>query len=267
MYEARPQSLRHTVESIWEVDGVVAHTRSRHFPSGSVDLLINLGPPQHLTGQASVSRFGQGDAWLAGLQTRPVVIDSDPCVHIFGIRLRAAVASRVLGAPMAHVAGRVIRLDDLGIAATARLIAVVQRAHSFVERLNVCCRWIEDQLGSSATRPDYVQWMTTRIESARGRVPIGPLRLEAEVSSKKLAQDFTRRLGMTPKVLARIHRFRYARLVIQHPGRSLADTAALCGYFDQAHMTREFGELGGVTPSEYLAICYPDGNSGVVAGL
>jgi AraC-like DNA-binding protein len=264
MHESRPRPLRHIVEAVWEVHGTVANTRARHFPSGAVDLLVNLGAPQRLIGEAGEDRFEQGQAWLAGLQVRPLVVESEHHVHIFGIRLRAAGASIVLGAPMGIAAERVLHLEDLTRPAAARLLAAIHKAGTFSDRLAAACCWIERQCGSLDGRPDYLDWLARRIEASNGTAPIGPMRREAGISGKKLTQDFTRRLGLTPKLLGRVHRFRHARLVVQRPGRALADTAAICGYFDQSHMTRDFRDLGGLTPGDYLASCYPDGNSGVI---
>ena len=37
------------------------------------------------------------------------------------------------------------------------------------------------------------------------------------------------------------------------PGIGLADLAAECGYYDQAHMAREFRSLAGCPPTQWLA--------------
>jgi AraC-like DNA-binding protein len=37
------------------------------------------------------------------------------------------------------------------------------------------------------------------------------------------------------------------------PGGLLADLAADCGYYDQAHLAREFRDLAGCPPSQWLA--------------
>jgi AraC-like DNA-binding protein len=64
---------------------------------------------------------------------------------------------------------------------------------------------------------------------------------------------------MTPKAYARLLRF--ARVVKQLTTRSqprLVDIALDCGYYDQAHFTRDFRTFAGVTPTELLASRNPD---------
>jgi AraC-like DNA-binding protein len=46
---------------------------------------------------------------------------------------------------------------------------------------------------------------------------------------------------------------RGAPIGVNRPGYCLADLAAECGYFDQAHLAREFRALAGMPPSRWLA--------------
>ncbi|MCW3841364.1 helix-turn-helix domain-containing protein [Micromonospora yasonensis] len=57
--------------------------------------------------------------------------------------------------------------------------------------------------------------------------------------------------GYGPKTLARILRMRRA-LDLAHDGAPLAEVAAIAGYADQAHFTREVTELAGVPPTRLL---------------
>ena len=49
-------------------------------------------------------------------------------------------------------------------------------------------------------------------------------------------------------------RFERARRLLQAADRpSIATVAADCGYYDQSHLTRDFVDLAGMAPGEWLA--------------
>jgi AraC-like DNA-binding protein len=65
---------------------------------------------------------------------------------------------------------------------------------------------------------------------------------------------------MPPKALARILRFdRVAERLLAVTEPRLAEVAYDCGYYDQAHLNRDFREFARTTPSAYLARRLPDG--------
>ena len=69
------------------------------------------------------------------------------------------------------------------------------------------------------------------------------------VSERQLLRFFQATVGYGPKTLDRVFRFqRFRRLAASLPNASLADLAAMTGYSDQAHLTRECQRLGGATP-------------------
>jgi len=75
-------------------------------------------------------------------------------------------------------------------------------------------------------------------------------------SDRHLTSRFRAEIGLTPKAAARVIRFdRAKRLLIRcaDTGTRLADLAVACGYFDQAHLAREFRALAGCPPSQWLA--------------
>jgi transcriptional regulator GlxA family with amidase domain len=59
---------------------------------------------------------------------------------------------------------------------------------------------------------------------------------------------------LSPKELAGVVRFDRAKRLLRAPGRpTLAEVAAVCGYYDQPHLAREWRELAGTAPSVWLA--------------
>ena len=61
--------------------------------------------------------------------------------------------------------------------------------------------------------------------------------------------------GSDPKLAARVVRFERARHMLQATPSfvTIAQVAAACGYYDQAHLDRDFAELAGCSPPAWLA--------------
>jgi transcriptional regulator GlxA family with amidase domain len=77
-------------------------------------------------------------------------------------------------------------------------------------------------------------------------------------SPRHLDNRFRSEIGLTPKAAARVIRFDRARRMLMRRVRdggppALADLAAAGGYYDQAHLAREFRGLAGCPPSRWLA--------------
>jgi AraC-like DNA-binding protein len=80
-----------------------------------------------------------------------------------------------------------------------------------------------------------------------------PVRLLAEEvgwSVRHLENRFREQIGLGPKAAARVLRLQRA-LRLLAAGHGQADTAAACGYYDQAHLSGEFKAMTGCTPREF----------------
>jgi transcriptional regulator GlxA family with amidase domain len=72
------------------------------------------------------------------------------------------------------------------------------------------------------------------------------------ISRRQLGRLFQERIGIGPKSLGRLGRFQRAlRGLDGNPRSSLASVATRAGYFDQAHMSRDFRLFAGTTPAGY----------------
>ena len=69
------------------------------------------------------------------------------------------------------------------------------------------------------------------------------------VSERQLARRFVERVGVNPRTFGRVRRLQRAALEMQR-GIRPAEVAALVGYADQPHFTRETTSLAGTTPGE-----------------
>ncbi len=98
-----------------------------------------------------------------------------------------------------------------------------------------------------------VQAAVAALEGAPAR-PIAGLAAELGISHGHLDREFARVVGLSPRVLARILRLRALIASIDvYGGVEWTALAAELGWFDQAHLIRDFRRFTGVTPGEYAA--------------
>ena len=145
------------------------------------------------------------------------------------------------------------------------------RAVAFGSRL-LPTRPVKDfHLQSSAhaghtNQPTWLVEFYRSVVETEGAEPL-PLLYDRTGRSQRHASDrFRRAVGVTPKVLARIHRLG-ALLAAVDPGSPVSWTtlAHRFGFFDQAHFNREFRRFSGLSPTRYTAERqrdYPDAEKG-----
>ena len=114
---------------------------------------------------------------------------------------------------------------------------------------------------AGARRPaPEILWAWRALERTDGAARVGALAEKTGRSRKQLLMGFRTHVGLGPKTVARIMRFnRVVAALRRAPQPSLARLAADCGYFDQAHLNRDFREFAGTTPVEFARRVMPDG--------
>jgi AraC-like DNA-binding protein len=99
--------------------------------------------------------------------------------------------------------------------------------------------------------PDRVVAHAVATLSGPGAPPVATLASSVSWSRQHLGRVFRHHVGLSPKQFVRIARLQRAIGRLQRaPAADLAQAAAALGYFDQAHMSRDFRELAGLTPGE-----------------
>lgn len=94
-----------------------------------------------------------------------------------------------------------------------------------------------------------IVWVWHQVRSTGGNVRIALLADELGWSRKRLISACRDQLGLSPKMLGRVLRFRYVLKLNENDGSaSWSDLAYKSGYCDQAHLVREFRAFTGITP-------------------
>ena len=214
-------------------------------PSPSLTVVVAFDEPVDLAwsdAPASRDRF-----WVvaSGLHSRPALITHGGRQHGVQMALTPLGARRLLGMPAAALAREFVPLAGLPHDELA--------AGSWPQRFAALDRTLLSFLGRHSRDgvPPEVLRAWQLLDRSGGRIRVGELADEVGWSRRHLGQRFAGELGITPKEAARVFRFQRSRKLVT-AGRRLADAAALAGYADQAHLSREWRELAGYAPTEYL---------------
>jgi AraC-like DNA-binding protein len=239
--------------------------RHRGLPSPYLTLIITLDDPLTVARHPSpADRPGDYRTLVGGLHTTPALITHPGRQSGVQVRLSPLGARALLGLPAGELAGRDMAADDvLGPVAT-ELHERLRAADGWPARFAVLDQVLLARADlDQQVSPDIAEAWRLLVRSG-GQVRAGELAGHVGWSPRYLQQRLRTETGLTPKAAARVSRFDRARRILQRQavggagatgGRAgtLAEVAAGCGYYDQAHLAREFRALAGCPPATWLA--------------
>lgn len=228
-------------------------------PSRSLTIVLSLGEPTRTVEMPDPRQAPAAYTALAGgLHTRPAVIAYGREMSGVQLGLTPAGARSILGLPAGQISGLVLALDDL----------LGPDAAEMVERIRVAATWqgrfaILDEMlarralrtaGRGAEPPAELVHAWHCLTRSHGTARIADVADEVGWSRRHLGARFAAEFGLTPKEAARVMRFERSRRLLQRTDRpSLAAVASACGYYDQAHLAREWNTIIGCPPSAWMA--------------
>jgi AraC-like DNA-binding protein len=283
MSGGRPDEGSHTDESVWRIPAPplrpfiagyagyrqagVAPGLHRGLPSPYMTVIFTLDDPmellEHPDPRQSPSRYS---TLVGGLHTVPALVTHPGRQSGIQLLLSPLGARALLGLP----AGELASTDLEGSAVLGPFAEQVgerlRAGRDWPARFAVLDEMLTARLAggpaSAAARGEVsgeVRHAWRRLLAAEGRCPVSRLAAETGWSERHLRGRFRDETGLTPKAAARVIRFDRTRRLLAsqaasgRPWPALADVAAERGYYDQAHLAREFRHLAGCPPSAWLA--------------
>jgi AraC-like DNA-binding protein len=224
-----PAALRGPVACLWArvvPDG--AGPAGLVLPDGCSDLIWEQG----------------AGAYVAGPDTGPVRTETRAGTVFVGVRFRPGAGGRVLGLPLSELRDQRVFLADLRKDAARGLPATLTPAGAVARVLDVTGAMIAD-----STPDPAIDEAASLLRDPAARTE--DIAAELGLSERQLRRRSHAAAGYGPKTLQRILRFqRFVQLIDAGPRPlDLAAAAALTGYADQPHLTRESVALSGLTPA------------------
>lgn len=243
-------------------DRGIAPATHRGLPSPGLTVIFTLDDPLTIAQHPDPAQPGGSfDVLVGGLHTSPALVTHPGRQSGIQIGLSPLGARALLGLPAGELAGADVHGHEVLGGFAGEVAEQLRAAATWPQRFAVLDAALAARLRGAAGVPAVsgeVRFAWRRLLSSGGTAPVSGLAAETGWSDRHLRARFRAETGLAPKAAARVIRFDRARRVLQ--GRALqgqplrlAELAADCGYFDQAHLDREFGQLAGSAPTAWIA--------------
>lgn len=227
----------------------------RGLPSRHLTLIVSIGPEIDVVSQTNPAQAPQRyRAVVGGLQASPALIGHDGNQEGVAVDLTPLGSRALFGMPARVLWNASLELEEVAGAAGRELWERLQEAAGWEERFaavdDVLCRLLRDDPLEPALRRSW-----QLVTSSGSAVPVAEIARTIGWTRQHFARRFADEFGLSPKLAARLVRFDRARRILQRTPSfvSIAQVAAVCGYYDQAHLTRDFVEFADCPPGRLLA--------------
>ena len=218
--------LERWVECVWSLETAEAVQGWPVRPDGCLDIL-----------------YSPAGLEVVGAMTAEKRFDLKSGTRTAGLRFKPGMAAQFLGVAAAELTDRTVRLVDVWGGAARAIEARMEEAASVEEY----CRVLAASVPAAEGRADAVRRAIEEIVVAAGDVDLEWVAGQAGMSGRQFRRRCLEESGLAPKQLCRVLRFRRA-CVLGGRGLPWGLVAAEAGYFDQAHLIRDFREFTGATP-------------------
>lgn len=188
-----------------------------------------------------------GTLLVAGPDTRAYRPASDGAARYVGIRFYPGTAPAFLGVPAHELRDRRVGLADLWPSAQARRLT--ERMDEARDPAAVLESFALARAGEAEPPDPLLAHVVRALEAGRS---VASTAAEAGINARLLHRRSLAAFGYGPKTLARVLRLQRA-LALARGGLAYAETAAVAGFADQAHLARDVKELAGVPLGELLS--------------
>jgi AraC-like DNA-binding protein len=228
------RALQPFVDRFWTItpDPAVRAAPRCVLPDGCIDVMVDLADPGLL---------------VVGTMTRALSVEAGALACLAAVRFRPGGAVPFLRIAAHELTDRSVEVGQLGLGWLEAAPLREPRDPAVV--VGALERLLLERLAAVAA-PDPLVAHAVRALFGPAPPSVEALARQVGWSRQHLRRVFRDQVGVGTKTLGRVARLQRAVDRLQRQRIGLAAAAAGLGYFDQAHMTRDFRDLVGVSPVE-----------------
>ena len=195
----------------------------------------------------------ENDITLAGLIDVPVILDTDEDVatETIGIEFNPLGAYRFFHFNLNEIQNKIYSLRDLLGKTGNQLIRQINELPSPDQKIAALQQFLIRQL-SQQNEDSIFDYCIEKILASKGRITIKELEKKTGYSSRWLNMKFNNKIGVSPKNLSSIIRFKqYFQAFINGNEKYFLKNDFYELYYDQSHFIKDFKRFTGLPPTRF----------------
>jgi AraC-like DNA-binding protein len=256
----RPEgALAALVECLWYWEGAPGpHLQERLLPQAQAAMILNLRDEPIAIYEDEGGERHYGTAVFSGARSNCFTIDCNQQERVVGVQFAPGGAFPFFRMPISELEDASFDMADLwgmeaGWVRERVLAAATPRA-----MLKELAARMEERLRLAGSKGDplhpAVVYMAGELDICDVPGRVHAVTEKIGMSQRRVAQLFHEQVGVSPKTFHRVRRFQHTLTRLRGVRRvDWADLAVECGYYDQSHLSHDFRQIAGMTPSAYLA--------------
>jgi hypothetical protein len=249
------KDLESIVKFYWtlEVPFDPKNQKQKIVPDGCIEMTFNFG--DKIKRYTSENDFVlHPNAMIMGQRTKSFDILPTGYVDTFAICFYPIGFVNFVKTPLENLVDKETPLSELfGREEAYKLEQQMMFAIDSQQRITIIESFLLKKLNEKNTVSTIVKSTVDALLKTNGKTPIKAI-LKDDVSKRRqLERHFRKQIGISPKQLGKAIRLQTTlNLLLNKKSETLTDIAYESEYFDQNHFIKDFKDLVGVTPKEFL---------------
>jgi len=234
--------LTQWIKNYWLASGFASsEVRSKVFPDGCTDIIFKFD-----------RTAGTSYAGLFGMTTTFIEVDYPKSTQMFGIRFKPAGITAFTRVPVEELTDRSVELSLVETLFDKSFYETLPERQSVAEIVTHTNNCLLNRFACLYNTDRQIIRAADSISLAKGQLSLADVASDVCLCQRHFERKFKSVIGVSPKMFAKIFRFKYALQCMQkYPHKDLLAIAIGCGYYDHTHLAKEFKSFTGDTPTDF----------------
>ncbi len=250
------QHLQNYVQCYWAIDTKIKLSYPAVFrlsPDGGVGVVINSGSPFYRSSREE-SFCCDDKSVVIGVTANSALMRFSDEVQAIGIRFYPGKSYPFIQVPAYELTDHIVPSCEIGLQAFDTKPELFSKSVNQEKQIEILESLLTSRLIKFSQKDKNVLQSVALIKKHNGLIKIDDVSKQLGMSRRHFERRFRYYVGLSPKEFCRIIRIQTVKshMKLSSP-QSLTSLAYDAGFYDQAHFIKEFREIMGLTPGQYLS--------------